>query len=78
VAELLSVPRATRAMPVPKFVLAIVLGIYVGFTRLSHFRFLARDPMLTGILRVAAVPVQSTLWRFMASLHRTATSVARY
>lgn len=70
VAELLSVPRATRAMPVPKFVLAIVLGIYVGFTRLSHFRFLAKDPMLTGILRVAALPVQSTLWRFLASLHR--------
>ena len=71
VAELLTVKRATRAMPWPKFVLAMVLGIYVGFTRLSHLRFIAKDPLLTGILQVAAVPPQSTLWRFLASLHIT-------
>ena len=27
--------------------------------------------MLTGILEVATLPVQSTLWRFLASLHLT-------
>ena len=41
----------------------------MGFSRLNQFRFLKRDPMLTGILEVAALPPQSTFWRFLASLH---------
>jgi hypothetical protein len=41
----------------------------VGFSRLHHLRFLKREPMLTGILRVAQLPPQSTFWRFLASLH---------
>ncbi len=70
-AELITVNRIPRAMDVAQFVLAIVLGIYVGFSRLSHLRFVAKDPLLTGILRVAKLPVQTTLWRFLASLHIT-------
>ena len=31
--------------------------------------FIARDPILTGILQVTRLPPQSTLWRFLASLH---------
>ena len=69
VEELLTMKRATRVMSGSRFVLAIVLGIYVGFARLSHLRFIARDPLLTGILEVAAIPAQSTLWRFLAALH---------
>jgi len=51
------------------FVLDIVLGIYVGFSRLNQLRFIARDPLLTGILKVSGLPPQSTLWRFLAALH---------
>lgn len=69
VEECLTVNRLTRAMPMSKFVLAIVLGLYVGFARLSQLRFIAKDPMLTGILQIAALPGQSTFWRFLASLH---------
>ena len=69
VEECLTVNRQTRAMPIAKFVLAIVLGLYVGFARLNQLRFVSKDPMLTGILEVAALPVQSTFWRFLASLH---------
>ena len=36
---------------------------------MSHLQYIARDPLLTGILEVAKVPPQSTLWRFLASLH---------
>ena len=61
--------RLTRAMPWYQFLLGIVLGMYVGFQRLSQMRFIARDPMLTGILKVEQLPPQSTLWRFMAALH---------
>lgn len=52
-----------------QFVLAIVLGLYIGFQRLQQLRFVARDPILTGILHVAHLPPQSTLWRFLAALH---------
>ena len=52
-----------------KFILGIVLGLYVGFPRLNQLRFIARDPMLTGILNEPRLPPQSTLWRFMAGLH---------
>ena len=61
--------RPTRAMSRYQFVLAIVLGLYVGFARLNQLRFIARDPLLTGILKVTRLPLQSTLWRFLASLH---------
>jgi Transposase DDE domain group 1 len=41
----------------------------VGFSRLHHLRFLEREPMLTGILKVLRLPPQCTFWRFLASLH---------
>ncbi len=50
--ETLTVKRVTRAMPMYQFILAMVLAVYVGFSRLHHVQFLAREPMLTGILRV--------------------------
>src|SRR5437867_5966169 len=56
-------------MSMYQFVLAIVLAAYVGFARLHHLRFVARDPMLTGILKVGRLPTQCSFWRFLASLH---------
>jgi hypothetical protein len=69
VEETLTIQRLTRAMPVYQFVLAMVLALYVGFARLNHLRFLEREPMLTGILKVLRLTPQSTFWRFLASLH---------
>ena len=69
VEETLTVKRATRAMPMYQFVLGLVLALYVGFSRLHHLRFLEREPMLTGILKVLRLPPQCTFWRFLASLH---------
>src|SRR6202158_215411 len=69
VEETLTVKRVTRAMPMYQFVLGMVLALYVGFSRLNHLRFLEREPMLTGILKVLRLPPQSTFWRFLASLH---------
>jgi hypothetical protein len=74
VEETLTIGRQTRAMPVYRFVLGMVLVLYVGFSRLNHLRFVEREPMLTGILKVLRVPPQCTFWRFLASLH---LSVAR-
>jgi len=69
VEETLTVKRVTRAMSMYQFVLGMVLAAYVGFSRLHHLRFLEREPMLTGILRVLRLPPQCTFWRFLASLH---------
>jgi hypothetical protein len=69
VEETLTVKRVTRAMPMYQFVLSMVLALYVGFSRLNHLRFLAREPMLMGILKVLELPPQCTFWRFLASLH---------
>jgi len=71
VEEMLTVKRRPRFMSVYQFVMAMVLAIYVGFSRLHHLRFVANDPMLTGLLKVASLPGQSTFWRFCASLHLT-------
>jgi hypothetical protein len=45
------------------------LALYIGFPRLNQLRFIARDPILTGILKVTKLPVQSTFWRFVNALH---------
>src|SRR5213592_4139423 len=62
--------RIPRAMDLYRFVLGIVLGLYIGFPRLNQLRFIAGDPILTGILKVTKLPVQSTFWRFVNALHR--------
>src|SRR5207244_8303591 len=69
VEETITCNRETRVMSLYKFVLGIVLGLYIGFPRLNQLRFIAADPMLTGILQEARLPPQSTLWRFLAALH---------
>jgi hypothetical protein len=56
VEETLTVKRVTRAMTMYQFVVAMVLAAYVGFSRLYHLRFVAREPMLTGILKVLRLP----------------------
>jgi len=72
--ETLTIRRQTRAMPVYRFVLGMVLVLYVGFSRLNHLRFVEREPRLTGILKVLRVPPQCTFWRFLASLHLSVAS----
>ena len=70
VEQTLTSKRIPRAMDLYRFVLGIVLGLYIGFPRLNQLRFVARDPILTGILKVGSLPVQSTFWRFVNALHR--------
>ena len=47
VEQALTSKRIPRAMELYRFVLGIVLGLYIGFPRLNQLRFVARDPMLT-------------------------------
>jgi hypothetical protein len=69
VEETLTITRIPRVMTIYQFLLGMVLSIYVGFARLNHIRFVAQDPMLTGILKVNGLPGQSVFWRFLASLN---------
>jgi len=70
VEQTLTSKRILRAMDLYRFLLGIVLGHYIGFPRLNQLRFIARDPILTGILKVTKLPVQSTFWRFVNAWHR--------
>ena len=67
--EHVTIQRLTTSMPGFRFVLGMILALYVGFSRLNHLQFLEREPMLTGILQVVKLPPQCTFWRFLASLH---------
>ena len=69
--ETLTIHRLPRVMTIYQFLLGMVLAIYVGFSRLNHLRFIAQDPMLTGILKVNGLPPQCTFWRFLTSLPLT-------
>jgi len=69
VEQTVTAKRIPRVMDLYRFVLGIVLGLYIGFPRLNQLRFIARDPILTGILKVTKLPVQSTFWRFVNALH---------
>src|ERR1017187_4361266 len=69
VEQTLTSKRIPRAMDLYRFVLGIVLGLYIGFPLLSQLRFIAPDPILTGILKVGKLPGQSTCWRFVNALH---------
>jgi len=69
VEETLTVKRITKVMSMYQFIIAMVMGIYVGFSRLNQLRYIARDPLLAGIVKVTHLPPQSTLWRFLNSLH---------
>src|SRR6202049_889792 len=70
VEQTLTSKRIPRAMDLYRFLLGIVLGLYIGFPRLNQLRFIARDPILIGILKVSKLPVQSSFWRFVNALHR--------
>lgn len=69
VKETLKSKRIPRSMDLYGFVLAIVVGLYIGFSRLNQLRFIARDPIVTGIVKVSNLPVQSTFWRFVNALN---------
>ena len=70
VEQTLTSKRIPRAMGPYRFVPGIVLGLYIGFPRLNQLRFIARDPILTGIPEVTKLPAQSTFWRFLNARHR--------
>jgi hypothetical protein len=46
-------------MDLYRFVPGIVLSLYIGFPRLNQLRFIARDPILTGILENRASSAES-------------------
>ena len=51
-----------------KMVLAIVMLLIIGFTRLWHFRYVQLDPMLCAAFGVDKLPHATTFWRYVDSL----------
>jgi hypothetical protein len=52
---------------------AMILGIlslmFMGFNRIWHFVYIGLDAMLCGIFNVQRLPVATTYWRYLDSLH---------
>jgi len=67
--------RIPRAMDLYRFVLSMVLGHYIGFPRLHQLRFIARDPIVTGILQVLKLPVQSRMVKIFKCAERSRFSM---
>jgi hypothetical protein len=51
-----------------RMVLGMLMLLFIGFQRLWHFTYIRCDAMLCGILRVKALPVVTTFWRYLRSL----------
>lgn len=49
-------------------VVGILMLLFIGFQRLGQLAYVRRDPMVCGMLRVVALPVVSTFWRYLKSL----------
>ena len=70
VQERLTVKRQPVSLSNAQFVLGTVLMFYLGFARLHHVRYVRDDEMVQEVLgSEGPLPVQSTFWRFLASLH---------
>jgi Transposase DDE domain group 1 len=68
--EKLTVQRQPASLSNGQFVMGTVLMFYLGFARLHHVRYVRDDEMVQEVLGSAGpLPVQSTFWRFLASLH---------
>lgn len=68
--EKLTVKRQPASLSNGQFVLGTVLMLYLGFARLHHVKYVRDDEMVQEVLgRAGPLPVQSTFWRFLASLH---------
>ena len=68
--EKLTVKRQPASLSNAQFVMGTVLMFYLGFARMHHVRYVRDDEMVQEVLGSAGpLPVQSTFWRFLASLH---------
>ena len=61
-------PRREPKLGGYRMVLGILLLLFIGFQRLGHFAYVRYDPMVCGVLRVAALPAVTTFWRYLRSL----------
>ncbi len=66
--KVITIKRIPYSMSNYQFILSILIAIYIGFSRLTHLVYIESDPIITGILKVNKLPVQSTFWRFLQSL----------
>lgn len=65
----LTVKRRERKFTIYQYVLAILIGLFIGLNRLSHLAAIARDKMVLGILHVEALPHITSFWRFIRAFH---------
>jgi hypothetical protein len=64
----ISFTRIPISMSPKKFIIAMIMALYIGYDRLNHMQYIRKDPMIAGLLGVNNLPVQSTFHRFLKSL----------
>ena len=52
-----------------RMVLGLLMLLFIGFSRIGHFKYLREDSMVCGILKVPILPAVSTFWRYLQSLN---------
>lgn len=68
--EKLTIKREPTSLSNGQFVMGTVLLFYLGVARLHHVKYVREDTMMQEVLgSEGALPVQSTFWRFLDSLH---------
>jgi hypothetical protein len=65
----LTVKRQERKFTLYQYVLAILIGLFIGLNRLSQLAAIAKDKMVLGILNVEALPHITSFWRFIKAFH---------
>lgn len=61
-------PSRKPALGHYKMVLAILMLLFIGFSRLWHFLYVQLDPMLCATLGIEKLPHVTTFWRYLGSL----------
>ncbi len=57
---------------------AIILLLFIGFSRIGHFSYIQYDPMICGIFGIEKLFASSTYWRFLNSLgHNQSKSILK-
>jgi hypothetical protein len=62
------VPKRKPVLGNYRMMFGILMLLFIGFQRLGQFVYIQTDAMICGIMKVTALPVVSTFWRYLRSL----------
>ncbi len=61
-------PKRKSKLGCYRMILGMLILLFVGFQRIGHILYVRDDSIISGILKVARLPVVSTFWRYLSSM----------